>query len=44
MMIAPLGLRMPPLNQNTVRLSVSLGKPEYEALQSLADKNDVSIA
>jgi predicted transcriptional regulator len=31
-------------NQNTVRLSISLGKQEHEALQGLADKNDVSIS
>ena len=42
--VAPHGFNMASANQNTVRLSISLGKQKHEALQSLADKNDVSIS
>ncbi|MGZ8212899.1 MAG: ribbon-helix-helix protein, CopG family [Methylosarcina sp.] len=36
--------QMRPLAEKTARLSVSLKNSDYEALQLIAEKNDVSIA
>ena len=35
---------MRPIAEKTVRLSVSLGKADHDALQRVAEKNDVSVA
>ena len=37
-------LTMRPIAENTARLSVSLPKADYDALQHVAGKNDVSVA